>query len=232
MYVADESDDKVYTYNMPEAIDARLESLTLSGVDFGEFSPGRTEYTGVAAEGATETTVEAKAVQDDATVAIELSRAGADTDGQQAAASGGVTVIVKVTSADGSRTRTYRVTIGDPADCMVGLTESRFNSVTYEGGSVPDLEACAVQLGVEALYALVEEQYVSLIRGGARAREPFVRRAVPRGRARRGVDDREAQPAGAGSRALAQPLLRGSPPRTCGAPRVALARFPPCIFQP
>ena len=165
MYVADESDDKVYTYNMPEAIDARLESLTLSGVDFGEFSPGRTEYTGVAAEGATETTVEAKAVQDDATVAIELSRAGADTDGRQAAASGGVTVIVTVTSADGSRTRTYRVTIGDPADCMVGLTESRFNSVTYEGGSVPDLEACAVQLGVEALYALIDERYVSLIVG-------------------------------------------------------------------
>ena len=165
MYVADESDDKVYTYNMPEAIDARLESLTLSGVDFGEFSPGRTEYTGVAAEGATETTVEAKAVQDDATVAIELSRAGADTDGRQAAASGGVTVIVTVTSADGSRTRTYRVTIGDPADCMVGLTESRFNSVTYEGGSVPDLEACAVHLGVEALYALIDERYVSLIVG-------------------------------------------------------------------
>ena len=165
MYVADESDDKVYTYNMPEAIDARLESLTLSGVDFGEFSPGRTEYTGVAAEGATETTVEAKAVQDDATVAIELSRAGADTDGRQAAASGGVTVIVTVTSADGSRTRTYRVTIGDPADCMVGLTASRFNSVTYEGGSVPDLEACAVHLGVEALYALIDERYVSLIVG-------------------------------------------------------------------
>ena len=32
MYVADESDDRVYSYNMPDAIDARLASLTLSGV--------------------------------------------------------------------------------------------------------------------------------------------------------------------------------------------------------
>ena len=33
MYVADESDDRVYRYNMPDAIDARLASLTLSGVE-------------------------------------------------------------------------------------------------------------------------------------------------------------------------------------------------------
>ena len=31
MYVADASDGKVYTYNMPDAIDARLAALTLSG---------------------------------------------------------------------------------------------------------------------------------------------------------------------------------------------------------
>ena len=28
MYVADESDGKVYSYNMPDAIDARLATLT------------------------------------------------------------------------------------------------------------------------------------------------------------------------------------------------------------
>ena len=39
MYVADESDDRVYSYNMPDAADARLASLTLSGVDIGEFDP-------------------------------------------------------------------------------------------------------------------------------------------------------------------------------------------------
>ena len=59
MYVADESDDRVYSYNMPDAIDARLASLTLSGVDIGEFDPGRTEYEAVVEDGVTETTVEA-----------------------------------------------------------------------------------------------------------------------------------------------------------------------------
>ena len=61
MYVADESDDRVYSYNMPDAIDARLASLSLSGVDIGEFSSSNTEYEGVVSEGVTETTVEAEA---------------------------------------------------------------------------------------------------------------------------------------------------------------------------
>ena len=38
MYVVDASDGKVYTYNMPDASDARLASLSLSDVDIGEFS--------------------------------------------------------------------------------------------------------------------------------------------------------------------------------------------------
>ena len=46
MYVADAHDGRVYTYNMPDAIDARLASLVLAGVRFDEFSPLRTEYEG------------------------------------------------------------------------------------------------------------------------------------------------------------------------------------------
>ena len=46
MYVADANDGKVYSYNMPDAIDARLASLTMSGVEIGEFS-SREEYEGV-----------------------------------------------------------------------------------------------------------------------------------------------------------------------------------------
>ena len=63
MYVADASDGKVSSYNMPDAIDARLASLSLSDVDIGEFSGDSPEYEGIASEGATETTVEASAVQ-------------------------------------------------------------------------------------------------------------------------------------------------------------------------
>ena len=55
MYVADESDDRVYTYNMPDAINARLATLSLSDVDFGEFSSELPKREGVAREGATET---------------------------------------------------------------------------------------------------------------------------------------------------------------------------------
>ena len=74
MYVADESDDKVYTYNMPDAIDARLASLTLSGIDFGEFDPGRIDYEGSVAEGVTDTTVSAEAMQRRADVDIDPRR--------------------------------------------------------------------------------------------------------------------------------------------------------------
>ena len=44
MYVADEQDDKLYTYNLPDAIDARLASLSLSDVQFDAFSPSQLTY--------------------------------------------------------------------------------------------------------------------------------------------------------------------------------------------
>ena len=86
MYVADESDDRVYSYNMPDAIDARLASLTLSGVDIGEFDPGRTEYEGTVGEGVVETAVEAEAMQRRTDVAIDPPDAdGDDANGHQVA---------------------------------------------------------------------------------------------------------------------------------------------------
>ena len=89
MYVADASDAKVYTYNMPDAIDARLLSLSLSGVDIGEFSPNREEYEGAAGEGVTETTVEAQPAQSQATVVIDPPDADEAAEGRQVAVGGG-----------------------------------------------------------------------------------------------------------------------------------------------
>ena len=109
MYVADESDDKVYTYNMPDAIDARLASLTLSGVDIGEFSPMHTEYEAAAGEGVTETTVTAEAVQRRTSVDIDPPDAGGEADGHQVALQDLTEITVTVTSADGSRQKVYRV---------------------------------------------------------------------------------------------------------------------------
>ena len=174
MYVADESDDRVYSYNMPDAIDARLASLSLSGVDIGEFSSSNTEYEGVVSEGVTETTVEAEAMQRRAAVVTDPPDADVEADGHQVALQDLGESTVTVTSQDGSRTRVYRVqfpdTGWDPArdpwpHCLRGAISEGFSLVVYEGGSIEDLAACAESRNVTALYALHQGVYVSNILG-------------------------------------------------------------------
>ena len=175
MYVADESDDRVYSYNMPDAIDARLASLTLSGVGIGEFDPRRPDYEAVVADGVTETTVEAGAMQPRTDVAIDPPDAdGDDANGHQIALAGLAEVIVTVTSQDGSRSKTYRVrfpeTAWDPArdpwpHCLRGAISEGFNLITYEGGSVEELISCAESRDIATLYVLHEGVYVSYILG-------------------------------------------------------------------
>ena len=175
MYVVDASDGKVYTYNMPNTIDARLASLTLVGVDIGEFSSERTEYDGVVAEGVTETMVEAEATQRRATVVISPSDADGDPEnGHQVELEASTEITVTVTSADGSRERVYRVRFAavdhqapsDPtADCFRGDVFEGFSLLLYEGGSLEDLVVCAVSRHVFALYALDHGAYVPYIVG-------------------------------------------------------------------
>ena len=173
MYVADASDDRVYSYNMPDAIDARLASLTLSGVDIGEFSPGDREYEGVVGEGVTETTVEAEAAQRGAEVEIHPPDADGDgTNGHQVSLAGVAEITVTVTSADSSRTRVYRVLPGS-ADaerapwphCLRGDIAEGFSLVLYEGGSVEELEDCVQGRHVAALYATRDGAFVPHILG-------------------------------------------------------------------
>ena len=119
MYVADESDDKVYSYNMPDAIDARLVSLTLSGVDIGEFDSAVDEYVGVPDDGVVETTVVAEAVEDGATVSIVPSDADGDIgNGHQVPVESDTAITVTVASADRSRTRVYRVAVDVPVEVL------------------------------------------------------------------------------------------------------------------
>ena len=171
MYVADASDAKVYSYNLPDAIDARLASLTLSGVEFGEFLPRRTEYEGVADEGVTETTVEAVAVQSGAEVAIEPADADEATDGHQLALDGVGEITITVTSADESRTKVYQVRFGGASEepsaaaCLRGAVGIGFSLLVSEGGSVEELESCAQSRSVTALYVPHEGEYVSYILG-------------------------------------------------------------------
>ena len=113
MYVADSDDSRIYAYNMPDAIDARLASLSLTGVDIGDFSPTVADYSGVAAAGVRRTTVKAEAAQPGAEVAIAPADV-AGTWGHQARVFDGAGVAVTVTSPDGSRSRVYRVQISAP----------------------------------------------------------------------------------------------------------------------
>ena len=160
IFVADEQDEQIYTYNMPDTIDARLASLTLSDVEFGEFSAGRTEYAAVVDSGLAQTTVEAEAAQ--STAGIEITPADADGDpsnGHQARLIDGQEITVEVTSADGSRTVVYRVGV---SHCLSGLSETRLNSVQFVGGSVEALGDCAQSLGVDALYHYRDSAWVGL----------------------------------------------------------------------
>ena len=187
MYVADESDARIYTYNMPDAIDARLSSLTLSGVDIGEFDRNRTDYEGAADEGVTQTTVTAEAMQRRTDVAIDPPDADEAAEGYQVALEDLTEITVTVTSADGSRERVYRVRLGEeeaaepaseevaepapeeaagPApDCLRGDIAVGFSLIVYAGGSIEDLVACAEDRNVTALYVLDGGQYVSYIVG-------------------------------------------------------------------
>ena len=174
MYVADESDGKVYSYNMPDALDVRLASLTLSGIGIGEFDPGAIDYAGVPGDGVTETTVEAAAMQRRTNIEIDPPDADEEADGHQVALEGIDAITVTVTSADGSRERTYRVAFGETEEvavpppwrhCLRGDIAVGFSLVVYEGGTVGELAACAESRGADALYALHEGVYVSYILG-------------------------------------------------------------------
>ena len=168
MYVADESDDRVYSYNLPGAVDARLASLSLSGVDFGEFDGSRSEYEGVAAESVTVTTVEAEAAQAGATVAIEPADADGDPgNGHQAAIDDGAEIAVTVTSEDGSRTRVYRVRLSEaaPEPWLRGDVAVGFSFLTSAGGSVDDVAACARERRITALYTTHDGAFVPHILG-------------------------------------------------------------------
>ncbi|MCY3505787.1 MAG: Ig-like domain-containing protein [Chloroflexi bacterium] len=151
LYVADASDGKVYSYNMPDAIDARLASLTLSGIEIGAFDPARTDYRGVIREGVTETTVVAEAVQRRTESEVKPDDAdGDDTNGHQVALQGLEDVTVTVTSSDGSRQRVYRVTF-EPTVKTLALGPT-WTSFEWPGPDGAPIAEAGLPEGVVAVY--------------------------------------------------------------------------------
>ena len=103
MYVVDEQDDEVYTYNIPDAIIAQLASLSLSELELEEFAPNRFEYAPSVAYDLAATIVEAVATQEAATVMIEPADADGDPEnGHQVTLGAETAITVTVMSADGS----------------------------------------------------------------------------------------------------------------------------------
>ncbi len=171
MYVADAQDERHYRYDMPKSIDTCLASLSLSGMSIDAFFRGTTDYWGLITPGLTVTTVEAEARRQDATVVIEPADRDADpANGHQVAVEPEGEITVTVISADGSRRTVYRVR---PV-CLSGELAVGFSFVLYAGGSVEELEACALSRGVVALYALADGAYVPYILGAPRfVNQPF-----------------------------------------------------------
>ncbi len=170
LYVADASNGRVYTYNMPAVIDARLASLALEGIDIA-FDHDTLEYHGIPVGGATQTTVTARAARAGATIAVTPADADADASGHQVSLDGASEITVTVTSPDGSRTRVYRVHLGEaavqepPASCLRGAVAVGFSLIVHEGGVGDALEACAQSRNITALYTTDGGEFVSYILG-------------------------------------------------------------------
>ena len=80
VWVVDEQDDKVCSYNIPDAIVARLSSLTLSELEIGAFSPARFDYAANAESGQTATSVAAEATTEVVTIVVQPSDTDSDPE--------------------------------------------------------------------------------------------------------------------------------------------------------
>ena len=152
VWVVDEQDDKVYSYNIPDAIVARLSSLTLSELEIGAFSPARLDYAASAEFDQTATSVAAEATTEVATVVVQPSDTDSDPEnGHQVNLQTDTPITITVTSGDGSRTTTYRVLVSRPS-CLDGLSTEPLSEVSFVGGSVGELETCARSHNLSAFY--------------------------------------------------------------------------------
>ena len=110
LYAADAVKRKIFSYNLPDATQAHLSALSLSGLEIGEVSPLITSYAADVPSSLALTTVVATATQPDATITI-LPPDSDPADGHQVALEDLNSIVVTVTSADGTRMRRYTVSL-------------------------------------------------------------------------------------------------------------------------
>ena len=122
MLIVDGTDDKVYSFNLPEApsTDATLSALTLSPRDIIGFDAERTSYQVGVASTVAEATVAATANDANADVSFDPQDSNDMTDGHQVAlVAGRNSVTVTVTAEDGS-TQDYTVNVNQGVKAQYG----------------------------------------------------------------------------------------------------------------
>ena len=121
MWVADFSDDKVYSYNMPPpSADARLSGLTVSPRDITGFTADRTAYEVGVASTVARATITATASNASAVVAYSGTDA-ATADGHQVNLSAGRNVVtITVTAEDSVTTQEYTVSVNQGVTDVYG----------------------------------------------------------------------------------------------------------------
>ena len=127
--------------------DATLSGLTLSGLDIGSFSSGKTYYTATAGHSVTETTVTASTNHAGASYQVQLGGA-VDDDGVIPLAVGSNTIGVRVTAEDGVTTRIYTVIV-----TREGLfsTDAALSALSLSGVDFGTFDADTTQYTVRVL---------------------------------------------------------------------------------
>ena len=123
---------RTYTVTVTRAApstDATLNSLTLSGVDFGAFASGTTSYTAQVANSVTQTTV--TPTVNDSEAGYVIKRGGVtDADGVITLNEGSNFITIAVTAEDDSTTRTYTVTV---TRAVPPSTDATLSALTLSG---------------------------------------------------------------------------------------------------
>ena len=111
------------TRSAPPSTDARLSSLTLSGINFGTFASGTTSYTASVSNGVTQTTVTPTVSHSGAGYIIRRNGV-TDADGIVSLSVGSNVITVEVTAQDRQTKRTYTVTVTRAAPLSTDATLS------------------------------------------------------------------------------------------------------------
>ena len=113
----------------PPSTDATLNTLTLSGVDFGTFDSTTVSYTAQVANSVSQTTVTPTVNDSGARYVIKLGGV-TDADGVIPLAVGSNVITIEVTAEDDSTTRTYTVTVTRAAPPS---TDATLSTLTLSG---------------------------------------------------------------------------------------------------